>query len=180
MDFKTVLASLLKRFDDRKIRYGLIGGFAMGLWGAARATVDLDFLVNREDMEKVSQIMKELGYERVFTSENVSQFRSALKLFGEVDFLHAFRQASVEMLDGAVEKEIFGGESKIKVLRPEHMIGLKLQAVKNDPSRKEQDLADIEALAAARKEHIDWVLIESYAELLDAQDVLKEIRGKRP
>jgi len=177
MDFKTVLASLLKSFEDRKIRYGLIGGFALGLWGAARATVDLDFLVRREDMEKISQIMQELGYERKFTSENVSQFVSPLKLFGEVDFLHAFRQASIEMLNGAVEKEIFGGEAKIKVLRPEDLIGLKLQAIKNNPSRKEQDLADIESLVSAQKARLDWALIKTYAEALDAQDLLKEIRG---
>ncbi len=177
MDFKTVLESLLKRFEEREIRYGLMGGFALGLWGAARATVDLDFLVRREDMEKVSQIMQELGYERKFTSENVSQFISPLKLFGEVDFLHAFRQASIEMLNGAVEKEIFGGEAKIKVLRPEDLIGLKLQAIKNNPSRKEQDLADVESLVSVQKSRLDWALVETYAQALDVQDLLKEIRG---
>jgi Uncharacterised nucleotidyltransferase len=177
MDFKTVISSLLRRFGDHHIRYGLMGGFALGLWGAARATVDLDFLVRREDMEKVTLVMQELRYERKFQSENVSQFVSALNLFGEVDFLHAFRQTSIEMLDRAVEKEIFGGEARIKVLLPEDLIGLKLQAIKNNPSRKEQDLADIELLVSAQKNSLDWALIESFAEILDARDLLKEIQG---
>jgi len=176
MDFKAVLATLLKRFEDRKIRYGLMGGFALGLWGAARATVDLDFLVRREDLEKVTQVMRALGYELKFQSENVSQYVSPLKLFGEVDFLHAFRQASIEMLDRAVEKEIFGGEAKIKVLQPSDLIGLKLQAIKNNPSRKEQDFADIESLVSAQKERLDWTLIESFSETLDARDLLNELR----
>jgi hypothetical protein len=153
-----------------------MGGFALGLWGTARATVDLDFLVDRGDMEKVDQIMRELGYEQGFKSENVSQYVSRLKLFGEVDFLHAFRQVSIEMLDRVEEKEIFGGEIKIKVLRPEDIIGLKLQAIKNDPSRKEGDMADIKALSAVLGERLDWVMIRKYTEILDAKDLLKEFR----
>jgi len=30
----------------------------MGLWGSGRTTVDLDFLVCRDDMEKVDNMMK--------------------------------------------------------------------------------------------------------------------------
>ena len=44
----------------------------MGLWGVARATSDLDFLVDREDLEKVDAVMKKLGYECRFRSENVT------------------------------------------------------------------------------------------------------------
>jgi predicted nucleotidyltransferase len=174
MDFKTVIQTLLKHFDERRIRYGLMGGFALGLWGTARSTVDLDFLVNRGDMEKVDQIMRELGYERGFTSENVSQYVSRLKLFGEVDFIHAFRQMSIEMLDRAEEKEIFSGALKIKVLRPEDIIGLKLQAIKNDPARRDGDMADIKALVFVLRERLDWALIKKYADVLDAKDLLKE------
>jgi predicted nucleotidyltransferase len=176
MDFKTVISSLLKSFSEYRIRYGLMGGFAMGLWGVARTTSDLDFLVDRKDLEKVDAVMKKLGYECRFRSENVSQYVSQLRLFGEVDYLHAFRSASIGMLERAVEKEIFGGELKIKVVRPEDLIGLKLQAVKNDPSRKEIDMADIKALVSARKEPLDWPQIRSYSETLDAEDLLKELQ----
>jgi Uncharacterised nucleotidyltransferase len=178
MDFKTVIVTLLKHFDERRIRYGLMGGFALGLWGTARATVDLDFLVDRGDMDKVDQVMRELGYERGFKSENVSQYVSRLKLFGEVDFLHAFRQVSIEMLDRAEEKEIFNGEIKIKVLSPEDIIGLKLQAIKNDPSRKEGDMADIKALTSVLGDRLDWAMIGKYAEILDAKDLLKELHNE--
>ena len=166
---------LLKLLGERRVRYGLMGGFALGLWGVARATVDLDFLVDRKDLEKVEKIMSEQGYECKFRSENVSQYVSPLKTFGEIDFLHAFRQASVEMLERAEEKEIFGGELKIRVLRPEDLIGLKLQAIKNNPSRKESDLADIRALSAAQKGRLDWPQIKRYAEILDAEDLLTEL-----
>jgi len=178
MEFKNVLSTLLKKFREKEIRYGLMGGFALGLWGVGRATVDLDFLVDRSDQKKVGKIMAEIGYECKFMSENVSQYVSPLKTYGEIDFLHAFRQASLEMLGRAEGKEIFGGELNIMVVRPEDLIGLKLQAVKNNPARKEQDMSDIKALIAVQREKIDWQLIKKYANILDAEDLLKELNEK--
>lgn len=43
MEFKTVLEKLLTNFERLNIRYALLGGFALGLWGYARATADVDF-----------------------------------------------------------------------------------------------------------------------------------------
>lgn len=174
MDFKTVISSLLQRFKEHRVRYGLMGGFALGLWGVARSTVDLDILVHRDDLAKIDTIMKDLAYECKFRSENVAQYTSPLGRYGEVDFLFAFREASRGMLERSVEKKIFGGELAIKVLLPEDLIGLKLQAIKNNPARREQDMADIKALCAVQRE-LDWRLIRQYGEILDAQNLLKEI-----
>lgn len=41
MHFKLVLEKLLTAFKKQEIRYALMGGFAMGAWGAPRATVEL-------------------------------------------------------------------------------------------------------------------------------------------
>ena len=173
MDFRAVISALLGKFNEHHVRYGLMGGFALGLWGVGRATIDLDFLVSRDDLDKIDTVMSGLGYERKFKSENVSQYVSPSKLFGEVDYLHAFREASTEMLERAEEKAIFSGALKIKVLRPEDLIGLKLQAIKNDPARKEKDMADIKALAAVLKGRLDRQMIEKYASILDAEELLK-------
>ena len=174
MDFKTAISSLLRSFEAQSIRYGLMGGFALGLWGVTRSTVDLDFLVHRDDLGRIDAVMKELGYDCRFRSENVSQFVSPLRIFGEVDFLHAFRQTSLEMLSRAEKKNIFGNEMSIKVLLPEDLIGLKLQAIKNDPLRKEQDAADIRALCTLRRGKLDLQLLRQYGEILDARELLRE------
>ncbi|TAN45549.1 MAG: hypothetical protein EPN22_02270 [Nitrospirae bacterium] len=63
MDFKTVLSNLLTAFKEHNIRYALMGGLALSAWGVPRGTVDIDFLVHREDMTKVDVIMRGLGYE---------------------------------------------------------------------------------------------------------------------
>ena len=170
MDFKAVLSMLIKKFEKSNTHYALMGGFALGLWGVGRATVDIDFLISRKDMEMADRIMLETGYKRKYRSDNVSQYVSPLQVFGEVDFLHAFREASLEMLERAEEKEIFNGLLKIKVLKPEDLIGLKLQAIKNDPERMENDMADVKALIAVYEKKLDWSLIERYFQLFDMKD----------
>lgn len=177
MDFKTVLSQLLKAFERHNIRYALMGGLALGAWGVVRATVDIDFLVHRDDMEKVDLIMKEMGYECKYRSENVSQYLSPLKIFGEIDFLHAFRTPSLGMLERTEEKRIFD-DITIKVLSIEDLIGFKLQAIKNDESRKNMDLADIEALIAFNREIINWTLVKEYFELFGFEELFNHLRSK--
>jgi len=179
MDFKHILQKLLTEFEKDNIRYALIGGFAMGLWGGSRSTVDLDFLVHRDDMQKVHGIVTALGYEIHHKTENVSQYTSPLKVFGGIDFIHAFREASVEMLQRAVEKDIFSGMLKIKTLIPEDIIGLKLQAVYNNPSREKIDMADIELLVSVNKNKLDWELLEMYCRIFNMEDVCKKLRGDK-
>ena len=57
-------------------------------------------------MGKVDGIMLGLGYECKYRSENVSQYTSPFEIFGEVDFLHAFRTPSLSMLERAEGKKI--------------------------------------------------------------------------
>jgi len=177
MDFKLVLGKLLTAFKEQDIRYALMGGFAMGLWGGSRSTVDLDFLVHRDDMRDIHGILTSLGYEIHNKTDNVSQYTSPLKIFGGIDFIHAFREASVEMLQRAVEKDIFSGQLKIKTLIPEDIIGLKLQAVFNNPSREKVDMADIEFLVSVNKKNLDWELLEKYCRIFNMEDVCKKLSG---
>ena len=177
MDFKNILPELINKFNKHNIRYALIGGFAMGLWGMGRTTVDIDFLVYRDDLEKVDAIMNEMGYECRYRTENVSQYVSPLRVFGEIDYLHSFREASLNMLERAEKKKVFGSID-INVLRPEDLIGLKLQALKNNPERKSREMEDITFFIETYKDNLDWSLIEEYANILDMKDVFKEIYRK--
>jgi len=178
MDFKIVFEKLLSLFHESNIRYALIGGFAIGLHGVSRSTVDIDFLVHRGDLTKINEIMKKLGYDCVYSSENVSQFISPLKVFGEVDYIHAFRDISLKMLERAEEKKIFNDTINIKVLKVEDIIGFKVQAIANDESRKNLDLGDIEALMALYKTAIDWDILEGYFSLFKLSLVFTELKGK--
>lgn len=175
MEFKLVLEKLLGEFEQYGIRYALMGGFAMGLWGVGRATVDIDFLVLRDDADKVEAIMHRLGYECRYRNENVAQYLSPLKIFGEIDYIFAFRPPSRKMLETAETRTVFNDVLSIRVLRPEDIIAMKMQAIKNDPTRRETDLADIRALAEMHKTEMDFMLIDQYVKLLDMEELWKEI-----
>jgi hypothetical protein len=101
-----------------------------------------------------------------------------LKVLGEVDFLHAFREASLNMFERAEKKKVFE-ELIINVLGPEDLIGLKLQAIKkNNPERKQQEMGDILFLVETYKNKMDWAPIERYAKILDMEDAYRYIVGK--
>ena len=176
MDFERVLRDLVFDFTEREVRYALIGGFALGALGIPRATMDLDFLVARDALPVVDEIMARRQYRLRYRSENVSQFVSDLAPLGQVDFLHAFRVISTAMLERAPEVNVFTGSLRLRTLRPEDIVGLKVQALANDPGRERRDLADIDRLAERFSAEMDWERIREYFALFDRLELYDEIR----
>lgn len=148
------------------------------LWGVARGTVDMDFLVRRDDLEKLDRIMAQLGYEIRFRSENVSQYVASQGLFGEIDFLHAFREPTRRMLERAAEKTIFTDALAVRVLQPEDLIGLKIQAIANNRDREQGDMYDIEELVRLHGTTLDWDRIEEYCTIFDRPDLFVALKEK--
>lgn len=178
MDFERVLRSLLGEFGGHHIRYAAIGGFAMGVLGVPRATMDLDFLVHRDDLSKLDEVLKALGYQRLAHTENVSQYRHADDLWGSVDFVHAFRQAALAMLERAKSYPVFSGAQTVRAVGPEDVIGLKVQAMVNDPDRRTLELADIERLAAFYGDRLDWERVQEYYELFNLGEDVRKLRQR--
>lgn len=178
MDFEKVLKLLIKDFDEENINYALIGGFAMGVLGIMRTTMDLDFIIGFNDLPKIEKILKKYDYNCVFKSQNVSQYVSDVKIFGEIDFLHAFRQISASMLKRSKQISIFEEKLKVRVLLPEDIIGLKLQALVNDPKRENQEYADMQRIADYYKGELNWDLIKEYFDLFDKEKEYTELRRR--
>lgn len=180
MDFQLVTSTLLRDFEKEEVHYAIIGGFALGLWGASRATIDIDFLLLIDDLPKAETILSQFAYRRVYQSENVVQYVSDLAPYGQVDVLLAFREISRRMLERGVSKEIDNGLS-INTLIPEDLIGLKLQASVNDPSRASKESVDIESLLEAKQrssQSIGWELLEDYYLLFDKQNEFEQLKEK--
>jgi hypothetical protein len=146
--------------------------------GVTRTTEDIDFLVLKEDMPKVKKIMLSYGYELLYESEDVSNFLGGMDELGKIDFLHAHRKYAKSMLQRAEKKEIIGGKFKIKVVKAEDIIGLKVQSSSNDPARYHQDMADIEGVMRANYKNLDMHLIKEYFALFNREKELNEILEK--
>jgi hypothetical protein len=178
VDFERVLRALLSGFDRDRIRYAAIGGFALGVLGVPRATMDLDFLVHRDDLTRLQALLTNLGYQRFYYSENVSQYRHEDGLWGSVDFLHAFRKSAISMLARARAHPVFEGKQTVAVAEPEDVIGLKVQAMVNDPDRRMQEVADIERLMALYGSRLDWARVEEFFELFDLAGEANRLRER--
>ena len=178
MNFGVVLERILEGVENGGIRCALIGGFTLGALGAPRATVDLDFLVRRYDLDALRRLMESLGYRLWFSTEDVSQYTHPDQVWGSVDFLHAFRTISLAMLERAVERPVLGGRRRVRVLQPEDVIGLKVQALVNDPDRRAKETADIEALLEVHGAVADWSRLEEYFALFGLQAECRRLRER--
>lgn len=178
MNFFEQLPKIVKAFDERDVNYALIGGLAMALRGVQRATLDADFILLSEDLDLVDGILHDMGYRREFQSENVSHYLAADPALGRIDLLHAFRPATLSMLQRA-DRLTLTSNCEIPVVQTEDIIGLKVQAAVNDPEREISDWSDIMQLveySARSGKTLDWELVADYLELFDLGNRMEELK----
>ncbi|MFH1826388.1 MAG: nucleotidyltransferase [bacterium] len=175
MDFEKAFNLLLKAFQDKKIDFALIGGFALHVAGYTRATQDIDFLVLKEKLSEVKNIMKAKGYELLFESDDVVTFDCDESDLGRVDFLLAHRKYAKAMLSRARNKSILHGKFSLKVVIPEDLVGLKVQSSANDPGRFYQDMADIEAIIKANLNELNMELVREYFQIFKREAELDQL-----
>ena len=178
MNFEVVVKALLERFERERIRYAVIGGFAVGALGIPRTTMDLDLLVHREDLSLLDRVMKELGYRCSGRTENVSLFIHANAAWGRIDCLHAFRSYSVSMLTRAQTRPVLGGTHQLRILQVEDLIGLKVQGLANNPLRRAKEQLDIEALMSLHGTSLDWQRIQEYYDLFELGEEARRLRAQ--
>ncbi len=180
MDFHLVTSTLLREFQTQHINYAVIGGFALGSWGVTRATIDMDLLLLVDDATRAEKILTAQSYRCIHKTENVAQYVSDSVPYGSIDILYAFREVYRHLLERSVEVNVVEGVA-IRSLVSEDIIGLKLQALVNEPAREPRDLWDMEALLLARKrggEQVEWEMLSEYFDLFDRGDLLAELRRK--
>jgi len=140
MSLRTFLLYTHRVLADVGVPHALIGGFAMAALGHPRATNDVDYLVHGD--YRLHVVDRFLGEGFTLFHESVE----TLQLTGEypLDILFANRPASRDMLTRAARGSRFLG---IPHLDAPDIIGLKIQAYKNDSRRELAELADILTLA---------------------------------
>ena len=171
-----MIVTLAEQFEQQQIRYAVMGGFALGVLGVPRATMDLDFLVSGEDVCRVEGILRKIGYLRYAQTANVSHYRHQDSAWGVVDLIHAIRPASLAMLTRTKAVPIFDGRCAIRVLCPEDVIGFKVQGMANDPLRRVHETVDIESLAARYGKELDWSRVEAYYAMFEMQEEGQKLR----
>src|SRR5690606_38628291 len=93
---------------------------------------------------------------------------------GQLDVLFANRPLSQKMIRRALPMNSF----PVPVVSAEDIIGLKIQAYKNDSKREFQDKADIQSLIDS-VENLDFKLIKEYADLFNEWVCIEELRSQK-
>jgi hypothetical protein len=163
------LIALLEALRRQGVRHAAIGGLAVVAHGIVRATQDLDFLVDADALAQIDRVMTDLGFRCLHSSADAANY--AADDF-RIDFLLARREPSRRLLEDARTLRVFGHE--LAVVDVEGIIGLKLQALVNDP-RRQQDLVDIRALLGAHHKSIDLARLRGYFALFERESLLDEL-----
>jgi len=174
MKLENLLKVLMERLRAAGIEFVLSGGLALSTMDVVRFTKDIDFIIYEEDQKKVEQIMVECGYEKqTFSTDEIVSYWSPLKILGQVDFLLARRKYTRSMMQRADMKPLFDGRLQIKTVRPEDLIGLKVQAICNDPEHRYYiDKPDIQRLLMLHRTKMDMELVREYFRVFEKEEWL--------
>jgi hypothetical protein len=170
-----------------KYRVALIGGFALPFYGVMRATDDVDFLVEDEGREILHGELSEAGFRCLHRSEDAASYDPPGRELSPLDFIYARRPPSLAMLERAKLQPARGRRMQIPVVDVEGLIGLKAQAIANDPSRRRRDEDDIVRLLERHFESLDMSLLRSYFTIFDQHeefetlvDEARRTKSKKP
>lgn len=145
MNFARVLEEVSTFLDGKGYRYALIGGVALAAYGFARTTLDLDLILDAEAAEDVIRFLEARGYQTLRRSSGYSSHVHPDLLWGRVDILYARGETSREIFSSCRPSVGPGGRA-VLLPKPEHLAAMKALAMKNDPSRTFQEMADIRFL----------------------------------
>ena len=62
VDIEVEFRRILSALDAAAIEYAVVGGFAVAIWGAPRATTDIDLLVREEDIDAILAVARALQF----------------------------------------------------------------------------------------------------------------------
>jgi len=176
MKFKKTFQLLIDFFEREKIDYALIGAFALKAYGYTRATQDVDFIARHKDQQKIIANLESLGFETLYSSTGYSHPLSGL---GRIDFVYVKGDTAESIFKEAVRILLFDNLT-VPVVRPEHIVALKVFAMKNDPDRALREMADIKELLRLPEINLQEVqkYFKKYGQMERYYDIVGEKQKK--
>lgn len=142
LNFAVVLEKLAAFLASKGHRFGVVGAVALHAYGITRSTGDLDLVVETSAQPELLGFLDSLGYERLHVSASYSNHVHALPAMGRLDFIYVDADTARALFASGRWMELFPG-LRVLVPKPEHLVAMKVLAMKNDPSRAFQECADI-------------------------------------
>lgn len=166
---------LISKISEKKgIDYVLIGGFAVNYYKVTRQTADVDFLITKEDFEKILVLLEKSGYKKDYVHEVFIKLKSDKAYLMDVDFMFVDKETLVKIIKEGKSISIAGEKFIVPSLN--NLIALKLHSIKYNPKlRLTKDLPDI--INLIRINNVDYKS-EGFRELClryGTEDIYKKI-----
>ena len=159
---------------EAKISAILIGGQALASRGYQRLTLDVDFMVTEEDYEKLKPAISSRGYSEVVRTNVAAKWQGQSPDLIDIDFMFVDRATFEAIKKESKEEDYYDG--KFLVPKVEHLIALKLHAMKQQPQRREpKDLNDVIQLIRTNRIDVKAKAFESLCKQFGTDDLYRKI-----
>ncbi len=174
MEIKKQFKLITEFFEKEKIDYALIGAFALYTYGYTRATRDIDFITKIEYQKNIVNYLESIGFE---TLNQTKGYSNHLHPIGSMRFDFVYISGdTADIIFQSIKKKRLFEDHVLPVVSPEHLIALKLFAIKNEPGRKLKELADIKEIYELTK--LEKGIIYKYLKKYDLEEYYNEIIGE--
>lgn len=149
MDYAKAFHIVAKASKESAVPCVLIGGFAINFYKVTRNTLDIDFLITKEDLGKIKNALLAAGYAQDFATDVAIRFSNKADAL-DIDFIVVDNKTREKIIKDGETTEVVG--EKLIIPSIDHLIALKLHAIKhNQKNRIWKDLPDIIRLIQMNK-----------------------------
>jgi len=146
------LATIHEQARSRQLRFLVIGGLAINHYGYSRDTSDLDLFISYADRQAWLDLLASLGYTTCHDGGNFIQYDAPAQNAWPVDLMLVQETTFGPMFAAGKDANLYGVNTRVPSL--EHLLALKLHALKNTRSRRYlKDFLDVENLMGIN--HLD-------------------------
>lgn len=123
----------------------LAGGLALVAWGSTRTTADTDLLVEEGLRPALLERLRGEGFEILQDAEGFTNLLHPVREVGRLDLIWVEGETSRRMFAAAVERTGPDGAALL-VPAPEHLVAMKVKAIREQPTRVFRDAEDLRVL----------------------------------
>jgi hypothetical protein len=147
MDAVRLFALLRPMLEEVGARWMLAGGFALAAYGSSRVTHDLDLLVDDRVRDALLHKLMSAGFELYNDAAGFSNLDHVDRGLGRLDILWVEGDTCRRLFEAAGEQT---GPDALPVLVPavEHLVEMKLEAIRSRPTRALRDGLDLQFLVS--------------------------------
>ena len=168
------LARIHQEASARRLRYLVIGGLAVNFYGYSRDTSDLDFFISQNERAEWMNLLTQFGYKDFNDGGNFIQYQTPDKNAWPVDLMLVQEKTFTAILEACVEADIFDVKTKVPSL--EHLIALKLHALKNTRMQRFlKDYLDVEYLIRINRLDVTSKAIRELFEKYGTPDLYEKV-----